>query len=238
MAVSVLKNEKIAKTAYQLSMRIHERFPNSGLFDVSQEIIAMADAARQLAPAIGRPNYPVRFGVGVLITIILAIVISLIVAAFTDISQFTKANIVDILTAIESGTNEIVLIGLGILFLVSLETRIKRARTLEVIHQLRSLAHVIDMHQLTKDPGYYRDKVEATKSSPERVLSLPQLVRYLDYCSELLSVTSKIAALYAQEMNDSVVLAAVGDHETLVTGLCQKIWQKVDIAGEIQQETS
>jgi len=35
-------------------------------------------------------------------------------------------------------------------------------------------------------------------------------------------------------MNDCVVLTAVSDIETPVTGLSQKIWQKVDIAGEIQ----
>jgi len=234
MAGSTLRIGKIVTTANQLSMRIDERFPNSGLLAVSKELVAMGDVARIQAPLIGRPNYSVRTAVGALIVVILAIVASLIAAARNNIDQITKTNLVDLMTAIESGTNEIFLIGLVILFLVTLETRIKRSRTLRNIHELRSLAHVIDMHQLNKDPGYFRGPVVATKSSPQRVLSLPELVRYLEYCSELLSITSKIAALYAQEMNDRVVLSAVGDIETLVTGLTQKIWQKLDIAGEIQ----
>jgi hypothetical protein len=38
-------------------------------------------------------------------------------------------------------------------------------------------------------------------------------------------------------MNDRVVLFAVSDIETLVTGLSRKIWQKIDIGREIRQET-
>jgi hypothetical protein len=56
-----------------------------------------------------------------------------------------------------------------------------------------------------------------------------QLTRYLDYCSELLSIVSKLAALHAQYLNDPVILAAVNDVETLAHGLSGKIWQKIMI---------
>ncbi len=234
MAETTLSSAKIATTAERLAMRIEERFPGHGLSRLSRELVAMSETAKVQAKLIGRPNYLVRIAVGLLIAIILAIVVTLTLASLADFQQFSKANLIELLTAIESGTNEIVLIGLAILFLISLESRIKRSRTLLMLHELRSLAHVIDMHQLTKDPGYFRGSLVATRSSPERTMNLPELVRYLEYCSELLSIVSKVAALYAQEMNDRVVLAAVSDIETLVTGLCQKIWQKIDIAGEIQ----
>ena len=58
-------------------------------------------------------------------------------------------------------------------------------------------------------------------------MSAPELGRYLDYCSELLSVTSKLAALLVQYFNDEVVLGAVNEIETLTTGLSGKIWQKI-----------
>ncbi|MDH3577528.1 MAG: hypothetical protein OEO71_06875 [Gammaproteobacteria bacterium] len=61
-------------------------------------------------------------------------------------------------------------------------------------------------------------------------MTLPELIRYLDYCSEMLSVTSKIAALYIQRFNDGVVLNAVSDVETLCSGLSGKVWQKLQIA--------
>lgn len=56
-----------------------------------------------------------------------------------------------------------------------------------------------------------------------------QLARYLDYCSELLSLTSKLAALHAQYLNDPVVLAAVNDVESLTGDLSATIWQKTMI---------
>lgn len=56
-----------------------------------------------------------------------------------------------------------------------------------------------------------------------------ELARYLDYASEMLSLTSKIAALYVQYFDDRVALQAVKQIENLTTGLSRKIWQKVMI---------
>ena len=56
-----------------------------------------------------------------------------------------------------------------------------------------------------------------------------ELSRYLDYCSEMLSLTGKVAALYIQDFDDEVALAAVNEVEDLTTGLSRKIWQKLMI---------
>lgn len=56
-----------------------------------------------------------------------------------------------------------------------------------------------------------------------------ELTRYLDYCSEMLSLSAKIAALYAQSTSDSVVIEAASDLSTLTTNLSSKIWQKITI---------
>jgi len=55
------------------------------------------------------------------------------------------------------------------------------------------------MHQLTKDPDRAAGRGQSTDSSPARVMSTFELGRYLDYCSELLSLISKIGALYVQD---------------------------------------
>ena len=104
-----------------------------------------------------------------------------------------------------------------------------------IIHRLRSIAHVVDMHQLTKDPAYLVGPFTQTQASPERTLTRQQLTRYLDYCSEMLALNSKIAALFAQNMEDPVVLNAVNDLESLTQGMAAKIWQKImilDLADE------
>ncbi len=105
----------------------------------------------------------------------------------------------------------------------------RRRRILKALHELRSLAHVIDMHQLTKDPQRAAGVLIATPSSPRSELSPDQLIRYLDYCSEMLSLVGKLAALYLQRSDDAVVLSTVDEIEGLTTGLSRKIWQKLMI---------
>ena len=54
-----------------------------------------------------------------------------------------------------------------------------------------------------------------------------QVERYLDYCSEMLSLVGKTAALCAEESRDSVILETVSTIENLTVGLSRKIWQKI-----------
>ena len=85
------------------------------------------------------------------------------------------------------------------------------------------------MHQLTKDPERLRARQVSTPSSPKQNLTPAELGRYLDYCSEMLSLIGKLAALYVQKFDDPVALAAVNEVEDLTTSLSRKIWQKIMI---------
>jgi hypothetical protein len=137
--------------------------------------------------------------------------------------------LVGLVQGLEAGLNITILLGAAALFLATVEVRIKRKRALKAIHELRALAHVIDMHQLTKDPERLRAHAPETASSPKRTLNPAELTRYLDYCSEMLSLIGKLAALYVQKFDDPVALAAVNEVEDLTTGLSRKIWQKIMI---------
>jgi len=130
---------------------------------------------------------------------------------------------------LEAGINDIILIGAGIFFLVSAETRIKRRRVLNSLHRLRVFAHIIDMHQLHKDPERVMQRGELAPSTPQIEMSAFELSRYLDYCSELLSLAGIIAGLYAQNSEDAVLIDAVSDIEQLTNGISRKIWQKLMI---------
>jgi hypothetical protein len=93
------------------------------------------------------------------------------------------------------------------------------------------------MHQLTKDPERAVRGGPDTASSPTRNMTPFQLGRYLDYCSELLSTISKVAALYAQAFPQSVVLSATDQVETLASGLSRKIWQKLVLLNHSSNES-
>src|SRR5207237_1974789 len=92
-----------------------------------------------------------------------------------------QADIANLLQAIDAAINELIFLALTLYFFISLETRFKRRTALRMLHRLRSIAHAVDMHQLTKDPEAVLRTVEPTPSSPNRPFSRPQLVRYLDY---------------------------------------------------------
>ena len=121
------------------------------------------------------------------------------------------------------------------IFISSLESRWKQRRVLQALNELRSFAHVIDMHQLTKDPERMLVTGPDTASSPKRTLSPFLIGRYLDYCSEMLSLLSKLAALWAQAFPEPKLLTAVDEIEMLTSGLSRKIWQKMMILNAVQQ---
>jgi hypothetical protein len=213
-----LDQDNILKTIERLRARISERFPDSGLSKVADELTRVGHEVLETVAYLGTPNYSVR--IPVTIGIILIVLVAGIAMAKTrgDLTGWGT---------IESGISNVVFVGIAINFLLSIETKVKRRRALRMIHQLRSVAHVVDMHQLTKDPERLTSPAPDTQSSPERTMTPAQLGRYLDYCSELLSVTSKLAALLVQRFSDEVILDAVNDIETLTTGLSGKIWQKI-----------
>ena len=71
----------------------------------------------------------------------------------------------------------------------------------------------------------------ATSSSADDDLDRDQMERYLTYCSELLSLIGKTAALCAEESRDAVVLDTVSTIEELTLGMSRKIWQKISVLG-------
>ena len=218
----------IRTTAGTLERRIGERFPDSGLRRVAADLLALTrDTSARLAE-IGRPRHDVRIGVGLLILLI----VSVTLLTFGQLRwPATVGDATGFIQLLESAINDVVFVGIGIAFLITIEGRIRRRRALRDLHELRSIAHVVDMHQLTKDPDQFLLERRDTASSPERLMTPAELTRYLDYCSEMLSLTGKVAALYAQTLEDPVVLGAVNEVETLCTGLSSKIWQKIVLLG-------
>jgi hypothetical protein len=224
---TALRGERILETVEKLSARIDERFPESGLSGVCRHLRTVAAAAARDVPRLGRPIWPLRVFIVAAIAVLVAAAVwmaSLLLRVSLD-----PGNVSEALQGSDAARNDIIFLSLAIFFLVSLETRVKRRRVLRSLHRLRSIVHIVDMHQLTKDPEHLLSPRGDTASSPERGLNRFELSRYLDYCSEMLSLSSKLAALHVQYVNDAVVLDAVNDIETLAASLSNKIWQKIMI---------
>jgi hypothetical protein len=222
----ILLPDRVVATIETLLARILERFGNCGLADVCADLCAIAKEDTRRALQIGRRYMWLR----ALVFVTLAAGFSLLAWVLTliDFKKTTSDNVFGVLQGIEAAANLTVLTGAAIFFLIRLEERLKRSRALAALHELRSVVHIIDMHQLTKDPSKFIVGGN-TPSSPPLLLDEFQMTRYLDYCSEMLSLTSKVAVLFAQSFADPAVAEVVSDIERVASGLSQKIWQKIMI---------
>jgi hypothetical protein len=222
-----LSPDLIVKTLDRLHNRIEERFPRRGLGAVAGELLEVAQKDRDQALDFLRPYISVRVAVFLLIVVGIAAQLAIVASVWDRLR--VNWDLFGVFQGLDAAMNTLLLAGAVIYFLTSLEARIKRRRALRGLHELRSVAHVIDMHQLTKDPPSILIPGARTKSSPIREMTAFELSRYLDYCSEMLALTGKLAALYAQNTRDPVVIQGVNEIEALTTALSGKIWQKIMI---------
>lgn len=223
-----LQADRLVMTAELLAQRIEYRLPGRGLPRVAWSLRRVAGEAVSRAPEIHRPNVPLRVVSAVLVLSMFGIAGKL---AFN--LRFNETTGWDMLQGIESGIGTIIYLGVATIFVVTIESRIRRHRALRKIGELRALAHVIDMHQLAKDPDRLADRYLAGNEYESPALSPKEMGRYLDYCADLLSLVGKVAVLYAHDSDDGVILGAVDEVERLTTGLSSKIWQKIMVLDQI-----
>ncbi len=223
MPYRTLNPDKLIETLSELEARIKRRFPGSGLSQVCAELLDVSSKTKEKVRAVSRPDFALRSGIGVVI--ILGIMALFYVGSIIEVKHSAE-NLFGVLEGIDALINTLVVMGAGIFFLWTLESRNHRQKALDDLHELRSIIHVIDMHQLTKDPN----KVPLVGSSGgPREITPFELVRYLDYCSELLSLAAKVAALYAQGTRDALVIETSSDLGQITSNMSGKIWQKITI---------
>jgi hypothetical protein len=224
-----LDPDRIVQTIALLRRRIDERFPGSGLGRVCATLLDIGERTRERLDWVERPNLWLRSATWLTAALLL---LGAVAAGWALAQAIRATGIQDplaLVEAVESGIQDIVFVAVALVFLLTLENRLKRKRALGFIKELRAVAHLVDMHQLTKDPHRLTVSAPDTASSPRRELTQQELGRYLDYCSEMVSLTAKIAALYAQRFDDAVVLQAVDEVEDLTTGIAGKTWQKITV---------
>lgn len=224
-----LAADHVGATVAQLERRIFARFGERGLTkaarDLGQLVIQVQEEAGQSQTRLQRRTLTGR---ATSITIIVATLVALALSLRSAVTGGLERN-EDWVFLVESLINDLVFVGIAVLFLWAMPERLERRALLGLLHRLRSLAHVIDMHQLSKDPEQLSPTYMPTAESVRHGLDADQLHHYLDYCSEMLSLTAKTAALCGEHTADGVVLDTISTIETLTTELCNKIWQKISM---------
>ena len=221
---SFLEAGKIVETALILSKRVAERFPDSSLSAVCRSIHETAAGSHLAIQDLQKPFWPLRLMTKI-VQVVSVILLAYVFTGGIDWSRFTLPNTYkELIGLFEPTLGSLVFLIAYFFFVEKLEFTWKQSKILAELNQLRNLAHVIDMHQLTKDPEALFSPMPETASSPERNLTPAELGRYLDYCSEMLALLSNTAALWAQGFPNPVVVTAVDQIEILTIGLSRKIW--------------
>jgi hypothetical protein len=222
----ILKSEEIISTIEKLYLRISERFPDSDLSRVCAQMLIISKESDRTIQWISKPNYFMRALIVLFFTFVgIILAYSMMQVEF----EIPRVRFSELVQLSESALNELVLIGAGLIFLVTFETRRKRNRIIIATNKLRCFAHIIDAHQLTKDPDHIIKIHVVTQNSPRHSLNEYELGRYLDYCTEMLALVGKLGFLYVQSFNDPQANNAVNDLECLTTAMSRNIWQKIMI---------
>jgi hypothetical protein len=221
-----LEAPAVRETVVELHDRIAARFPQRGLLAVCGDLLLLVDEVQSSSGQTHRRIRTARLASRIVMVAVLAgTAFALVVAGRDALSQGIAS--LDLLPLIETTINDIVFAGIAVFFLWSFPERVQRGHLLDLLHQLRSTAHIIDMHQLSKDPEQLKASYARTRASKPLGMNRDEMERYLDYCSEMLSLVGKTAALCAEESRDNVVLETVSRIEDLTVGLSRKIWQKI-----------
>ncbi len=224
-----LEPEPVLRTAKLLERRIEARHAERNLVRVAREVVQVIE---DVGTGSMQSSTRLRMSRIVSKTLILLVGVAAVTAlgfALRDAFDDPVESSFDWLALAETTVNNLVFVAIAVFFLYSLPDRVQRGYTLKMLHKLRSLAHIIDMHQLDKDPERLRSSFEPTPVTLRVNLNRDQMESYLNYCSELLSLVGKAAALCAEESQDAVVLDAVSTIETLTTSLSRKVWQKISV---------
>ena len=170
-----LEHARLVKLLQEQMAHIEKRFGDRGLYDVSKKVYDSFERAPKITREILKPNYWIR-----IVVVFLAVLMLLtIVMGFSQLN-FGLGDGWSVLEGIEAGISTLVYSGIAIIFLVSLEIRQRRQRTLKALQELRALAHVLDMHQMNKDPEQLVFTAELSDEGAESVMSPFLLERYLD----------------------------------------------------------
>lgn len=224
-----LDASSVRATVVRLDQRIGARFPTRNLRVLPGQLIQVIDHLQQRQATWRSRRRALELACRLLIALtVVGLLVGLVLIA-TQTTPSDEPQGWAWLSVFESLVNDVVFAGIAVYFLWALPERLQRRGDLATLQRLRSLAHVIDMHQLTKDPERLRDDFHSTAQTVPLGLTAIELANYLDYCSELLSMVGKTAALFGEDTEDRITLSTITGIEDLTNQLSGKIWTKIGL---------
>ncbi len=229
--VDHLSADRVRATVVALQERVSARFPRHHLAAVAGQLTGMVDQVSQHTRdkhlRVARATVAAR----TVAAVALLLAVGVLTLALSAVLAQRPGDVTTWIPLVESVINTAVFIAIAFLFLWAFPERRERKGLLALLHQLRSLAHVLDMHHIGLGPEQTAPDVSgAPQGDPAPgELTPTQLYAYLGYCTELFSLIATCGALCAERSSDSTVLQTVSDVETLTTELSGTVYRKMEL---------
>lgn len=217
----------LVETIRRLRHRVSERFPESSLEQAISELERLGSETSSRVDRISRPMLIPRVLSGLLYLFLVGLFGVGVVqfGLYVENEGFGGENFFERLNNL-LGT--LVVLGGGVVVLERWEVERRQRAMILALQDLRNMLDVIDLHQLTKDPGTVIGMAGArAPSSPIREMTTYELSRYLSYCAEATSLTVKLATLYSQRSTDPIVLDSVEQVSAHAQGVSRGIQIKL-----------
>lgn len=205
----------LAHTSKRLVTRIGERFGDCEVLHLAAQVDRIVSRSHTRLRGSRWLGFMIRL---VIWPTVIAALVALGYGIYLFNPKIQTSSGLELVQGIESLIQVLLVLAATTWFFLTLNTRLVRGRLLRAVQELRSLAHAIDLDQLDKDPDRLkRQGDDDTPTSPKLGdINTPFLLsRYLDYCGEMLSLIGKVAAIYAEKIDDPIVLSELGDVERL-----------------------
>lgn len=209
-----LRAEDIQEMLEKQKVQLYKDFPTSTLNNTCESMLTISREINRTIKEVNKRNYIVTG----LLCILSVLIFSSITYTWKKLNiTFTEINVSDFVQMFDASFSFLILLGSGALFLISYQSKARKKKLTRAISKLTGLAHVIEAHQLSKDPHSHPFQDDE------------QLIKYLGHCSDLLALTSKIGFLYVQAFDDPETQAVESGLENLISGISRKVWQKIMI---------
>ncbi len=212
---SKLSGNSVVRAIKNLQQTVEEKFPTRGLKYTIGKLKDEAEAVNASTQNIcSLKAIAWTFTIGIPVMLFFILIYS--VVEFLDFGRNAFNGFDDV-----DGLVNLIFLSVVVGFFIRQTFKIqRRTSTLKQLHRIRSLIHVLDMKQQNK-------KVHNKCITNKRPLTHKENIAYLDDCSQALSLAGKVAALTIEGYNDSLVIAAVSEIDSLCNGVSSKIWQKI-----------
>ena len=215
-----LNHEKFLLLAKSVHQKIEQRFASRGIERLAGKVYKVCLKASLETKHIKHANYWLRGT----IVFVLALVAILFFMLLKNIIIKFPISLTNLIQSLDAGISTLIYTSAGLVLLLNLERKLRRKKALGKLNELRSLAHLIDIHQIHKDPELILSG--QLKHSSGDPMSAQELSYYYNYCSELLMLLGKVATIYVQDDDDPATITAANEIESLVNDLSRKVWQK------------